>query len=48
MKAWEFGFYSRGEDTQESDIDIMVVLNPSEKVGLKFFARHEELKELLG
>lgn len=48
VKAWVFGSYSRGEETPESDIDIMVALDPNEKVGLKFFAMREELKELLG
>jgi len=48
VKAWVFGSYSRGEETPKSDIDIIVALNPNEKVGLKFFAMREDLKELLG
>lgn len=47
-KAWVFGSYSRGEETPDSDIDIMVALDPNERVGLKFFAMREDLKELLG
>lgn len=47
-KAWVFGSYSRGEDTPDSDIDIMVALDPNEKVGLKFFAMREDLMRLLG
>jgi len=44
VKAWVFGSYSRGEETPK----IMVALDPNEKVGLKFFAMREDLKELLG
>ena len=27
-KAWLFGSYSRGEETSESDVDILVVFDP--------------------
>lgn len=47
-KAWVFGSFSRGEETEDSDIDIMVLLDDSQPVGLKFFAMLLELKELLG
>jgi len=47
-KAWVFGSFSRGEETAESDVDIMVVLDNSRPIGLKFFAMIEDLKELLG
>lgn len=47
-KAWIFGSYSRGEETSDSDIDIMVALDPNERVGLKFFQMREDLKALLG
>lgn len=47
-KAWIFGSYSRGEATPQSDIDIMVTLDPKEHVGLKFFQMREDLKTLLG
>lgn len=48
IKAWIFGSYSRGEETSESDIDIMVTLDPKAHVGLKFFQMREDLKLLLG
>lgn len=47
MKAWVFGSFSRGEETPMSDIDIMVVLDPKQKVGLKFFQMREDLTTLL-
>ena len=37
LKAWLFGSFARGEQTQDSDIDILVVLDHSQPVGLKFF-----------
>ena len=48
LKAWIFGSYSRGEQRPDSDIDILVVLDYSQPVGLKFFGMYEDLKELLG
>lgn len=47
MKAWVFGSFSRGEETPKSDIDIMVVLDPKQRVGLKFFQMREDLMTLL-
>lgn len=47
-KAWVFGSFSRNEETADSDVDIMVVLDDSQPVGLKFFAMLLDLKELLG
>ncbi len=48
LKAWIFGSYARGEETPNSDVDILVVLDHSQPVGLKFFGMYEDLKELLG
>ena len=48
LKAWLFGSYSRGEETDVSDIDILIVLDDGQHVGLKFFGMYEDLKELLG
>ena len=48
LKAWLFGSFARGEQTQDSDIDILVVLDHSQPVGLKFFGMYEDLKEMLG
>ena len=48
LKAWLFGSYARGEQREDSDVDILVVLDHSQPVGLKFFGMYEDLKELLG
>ena len=43
--AYLFGSYARGEDTFESDIDILVVCKP---IGLRFFNMAAELDAALG
>ena len=48
LKAWLFGSFSRGEETHESDIDIIVSLDKSQPLGLKFFGMWSDLEELLG
>ena len=48
LKAWIFGSFSRGEQTPDSDIDILVVLDESQHIGMKFFGMYEDLKALLG
>lgn len=48
LKAWLFGSFSRGEETHESDIDIIVSLDKSKPIGLKFFGMWSDLEELLG
>lgn len=48
LKAWIFGSYARGEETPQSDVDILVKLDPNQTVGLKFFGMYEDLKALLG
>ena len=48
LKAWIFGSFSRGEETPDSDVDILVVLDESQHVGMKFFGMYEDLKALLG
>ena len=37
LKAWLFGSYSRGEQTKDSDVDIIVLLDKSNPIGLKLF-----------
>lgn len=34
LKAWLFGSYARGEETPESDVDILVKFDKNAKVGL--------------
>jgi len=48
VKAWMFGSFSRGEETTGSDVDIIVALDRSQPIGLKFFGMCEDLKELPG
>ncbi len=48
LKAWLFGSYARGEEGPNSDVDILVSLDHSQPVGLRFFGMFEDLKELLG
>ena len=48
LKAWLFGSFARGEETPQSDVDILVVLDHSQPVGMKFFGMYEDLRQLLG
>jgi hypothetical protein len=46
-----FGSYVHGEETPESDIDILVSLKPSDKrppLGLNWFGIEQDLGQLLG
>lgn len=45
LKAWLFGSFSRGEETKDSDVDIMVSLDKSKPIGLGMWS---DLEELLG
>ena len=48
LKAWLFGSYSRGEQTEDIDIDILVVFDENAKVGLFRYAHIiNELEDLL-
>ena len=48
LRAWLFGSFSRGEERADSDVDILVDLDYSQPIGLRFFGMYEDLKELLG
>ena len=48
LKAWIFGSFARDEQTEDSNIDILVVLDHSQPVGLKFFGMWGELELMLG
>ena len=48
LKAWLFGSYSRGEERPDSDVDILVELDYSQPIGLRFFGMYEDLKDMLG
>ena len=47
LKAWLFGSFARGEDTPLSDVDIIVLLDNSKPVGLRFFGMWNDLEQLL-
>ena len=47
-RAWLFGSYARGEQHEDSDIDILVALDHTSPVGLRFFGMWSELERLLG
>ena len=46
-KAWIFGSYSRGEEREDSDVDILVTFKKNERIGLKYAAMVCDLEELL-
>ena len=47
LKAWLFGSFARGEETAHSDVDLLVELDHSKPVGLKFFGMWNDLERLL-
>jgi predicted nucleotidyltransferase len=47
LKAYLFGSYSRGEETDESDIDLLVELDYSQPIGLEFIQMQIDLQQLL-
>ena len=49
LKAWIFGSYSRGEQRQDSDIDILILPDKSQHFSLfTLSGMYEDLKNLLG
>jgi len=48
QRAWLFGSYARGEESEDSDVDILVELDENQRIGLRFFGMYVDLKELLG
>ena len=48
-KAWIFGSYSRNEESDKSDIDILVKFSPDKKITLFYYLRlKNELEKLTG
>ena len=47
LKAWLFGSFARGEETEDSDVDILVELDYSKPVGLEFVQMQLDLQSLL-
>ena len=49
LKAWLFGSYARGEETPQSDVDILFIPDRSQHFSLfTMGGMYEDLKELLG
>jgi uncharacterized protein len=46
-RAYIFGSYSRDEANNDSDLDILVELDYSQHIGLKFISMQEELTKAL-
>lgn len=48
LKAYIFGSYSKNSATENSDIDVLVDLDYSQKIGLQFVQMKFDLEQLLG
>ena len=49
LKAWLFGSYARGEETEKSDVDILILPDKTQHFSLfTLSGMYEDLKELLG
>jgi len=49
LKAWLFGSYSRGEQREDSDVDILILPDKTQHFSLFTLSEiYEDLKELLG
>ena len=46
-RAYLFGSFARGDADEKSDVDILVELDYSQKVGLKYFSMLLELEKML-
>lgn len=46
-KAWLFGSFARGEEREDSDVDILIQFLPDAKMGLAYFGMICDLEELL-
>jgi predicted nucleotidyltransferase len=47
LKAYLFGSYVLGEATEESDVDFLVELDYSQRIGLRYVQMILDLEELL-
>lgn len=49
LKVWLFGSFARGEEHEDSDVDLLILFDHSTPIGLFSYARmHRELEERLG
>ncbi|MFV8328160.1 nucleotidyltransferase family protein [Flavobacterium sp. ZS1P14] len=47
LKAYLFGSYSRGEENENSDLDVLVELDYTKPIGLEFIQMQIDLQKLL-
>jgi hypothetical protein len=47
LRAWLFGSYGRGDATLNSDVDLLVELDYSQQIGLRFIQMQLDLEDLL-
>lgn len=47
-KAWIFGSYAVGEQTDSSDVDILITFKEGTRMGLQFMAMICDLEKILG
>ncbi len=47
LKAWLFGSYAKGMADEQSDVDILVDLDYSQRIGLRFIQMQIDLEKLL-
>lgn len=47
LKAWLFGSFAKGLADAESDVDILVDLDYSQRIGLKFVQMQIDLEKML-
>ncbi len=48
LKAWLFGSFARGEETPDSDVDLIITLDKSSPIGFRYFGMWGDLERLLG
>jgi hypothetical protein len=46
-RAWLFGSFSRGEEREDSDVDILVDFEKDAKIGFRYFGMICDLEEML-
>lgn len=48
LRAFVFGSFARNEQTPESDLDLLVELDPSQPMGLEYVQMYLDLKDITG
>jgi predicted nucleotidyltransferase len=46
-KVWLFGSYARGDADEESDVDVLVDVDYTKKVGIEYFGWYQDLQDIL-